>query len=150
MDSTKFEFDYTFATRFKSFVEDIKTNCIAGDEERDYFISVASRLLKHQIDNATNESEIAYLNRCHDLKSDIIPIDEKQSEVEQVAEIDKPVNIYIGELSIERMKAIDIVSEKYSITKSSVREIFCKGADWALSIGRPEDEVRRTLKKGQK
>ncbi len=109
---------------------------------------MATRLLKHQIDNANNEAEIAYLKRCHP-KSSVDKIEDKPAPV-KIEEIDEPINIYVGELSKQRIAAIDIVCEQYSVTKGTIKEIFCKGADWALGIGRPVDEVRRTLRKGQK
>lgn len=148
MEMINFEFDYTFATRLKSFAESISANCAGGEDEREYFISVATRLLKHQTDNATEQAEIEYLKRCHDVvKSDTNP---QYTPVIDIIEAETPINIYLGELNVHRIEAIDKTAELYSITKSTVREVFCKGADWALGIGRPETEVRRTLKKGQK
>lgn len=55
----------TFATRFASFIKDIKCNDPASYDELDYMQRVAADLLKYQIETATNEDEIKYLKMCH-------------------------------------------------------------------------------------
>jgi len=57
--------DYTFATRLKSFVSDIQTNCQMGFEEREYIERVANKLLEYQKQNAVEQWEKDYLERCH-------------------------------------------------------------------------------------
>lgn len=57
--------DKTFAIRFKDFIKDIKTNDPASDDEKEYLLNVANRLLKYQIQTATDESEINYLKRLN-------------------------------------------------------------------------------------
>ncbi len=65
MSDSSFKFDYTFPTRLKSFVKDIKANCAMGQEEQEYVFRIASKLLEHQIETATDPKEIDYLNRLH-------------------------------------------------------------------------------------
>lgn len=57
--------NFTFATRFKSFVSDIKVNDPASYEELEYMQRVAQQLLEHQAETATDQNEIDYLKRCH-------------------------------------------------------------------------------------
>ena len=57
--------DHTFATRLKSFVSDIQTNCQMGFEEREYIERVANKLLEYQKQNAVEQWEKDYLERCH-------------------------------------------------------------------------------------
>jgi hypothetical protein len=57
--------DYTFATRLKSFVSDIQTNDQMGFEEREYIERVANKLLEYQKQNAVEQWEKDYLERCH-------------------------------------------------------------------------------------
>ena len=37
---------------------------------------------------------------------------------------------YSGELNTERIKAYRLLHEHYNIEEGTVRDIFCKGADW--------------------
>ena len=39
-------------------------------------------------------------------------------------------NHYIGELNTERIKAYILLHEQYNLEEGTVRDIFCKGADW--------------------
>jgi hypothetical protein len=55
--------DETFAVRFKNFIKDVQVNDPASEEEKEYLLNVANRLLKYQIETATDESEISYLKR---------------------------------------------------------------------------------------
>lgn len=57
--------DHTFATRLKSFVSDIQTNDPMSFEEREYIERVANKLLAAQNQNATEQWEKDYLERCH-------------------------------------------------------------------------------------
>lgn len=57
--------DTTFATRFVSFLRDIRVNDQMSEEELGYMRNVAKSLLKHQFDTATAKSEIDYLHMCH-------------------------------------------------------------------------------------
>ena len=56
-------FDRTFAIRLKAFVENVQVCDCAGEEEKEYFQMVANRLVKYQVETATDESEINYLKR---------------------------------------------------------------------------------------
>lgn len=53
--------DETFAIRFKTFIEETEVSDPCSDDEKDYLLNVANRLLKYQIQTATDESEIDYL-----------------------------------------------------------------------------------------
>lgn len=57
--------DYTFATRFRSFLKDIKVNDACSYDELEYLQRKANALLKHQIETATDKYEVDYLNRIH-------------------------------------------------------------------------------------
>ena len=37
---------------------------------------------------------------------------------------------YAGELNTERIKAYRLLHEQYNLDEGTVRDIFCKGADW--------------------
>ena len=53
--------DTTFAIRLKNFMDGVTCCDCAGEEEKEYFQMVAERLVKYQVDTATDESEIKYL-----------------------------------------------------------------------------------------
>ena len=46
---------------------------------------------------------------------------------------EQDVDIYSGELNEQRIKEYRRLAEAYNITESSVRDIFCRGADWYKS-----------------
>lgn len=54
-------FDKTFAVRLKLFIDGVNCCDCAGEEEKEYFQMVAIRLIKYQVETATDESEINYL-----------------------------------------------------------------------------------------
>ena len=58
---------YTFAVRFKQFLDWIPKNWVLSQphyyEEYEYMKNVADRLIKYQIETVTNENEINYLKR---------------------------------------------------------------------------------------
>lgn len=60
---------YTFAVRFKQFLKWIPKNWWMSQphyfEEYEYMMDVADRLLKYQIQTATDENEINYLKRLN-------------------------------------------------------------------------------------
>ena len=56
--------DKTFALRFLSFAMSVETVDACNYEERESMIRYASRLLEYQIETATDEEEINYLERC--------------------------------------------------------------------------------------
>jgi hypothetical protein len=37
---------------------------------------------------------------------------------------------YAGELNTKRIKAYKMLHEQYNLEEGTVRDIFCKGADW--------------------
>ena len=55
----------TFAIRFKNFIKDVQVNDPASDEEKEYLLDVANRLLKYQIQTVTKDNEINYLKRLN-------------------------------------------------------------------------------------
>lgn len=55
----------TFAIRLKSFIEDVKVNDPASEEEKKYLLNVSDQLLKYQIQTVTEEEEINYLKRLN-------------------------------------------------------------------------------------
>ena len=57
--------DETFAIRFKTFIEETEVSDPCSDDEKDYLLNVANRLLKYQIQTATDKSEIDYLKRLN-------------------------------------------------------------------------------------
>ena len=60
---------YTFAVRFKQFLKWIPKNWWISQphyfEEYEYMMDVADRLIKYQIQTATDENEINYLKRLN-------------------------------------------------------------------------------------
>jgi hypothetical protein len=59
--------DITFPTRLLSFAKSVKANCMMGQEEQEYIIITAQKMLDEQIKNATDQNEIDYLKRCHSI-----------------------------------------------------------------------------------
>lgn len=55
--------DTTFALRLKNFIEKVNVCDQPGEEEKDYLLMVAKRLLKYQTETATDEEEVNYLKR---------------------------------------------------------------------------------------
>jgi hypothetical protein len=53
--------DKTFALRLKNFISDIRCNDFASEEEKEYLIMVADKLLLYQIETAKEQEEINYL-----------------------------------------------------------------------------------------
>lgn len=52
--------DKTFAVRLYKFLDKVQVNDMAGEEEKDYLLDVASRLLAHQRSTITSTSEREY------------------------------------------------------------------------------------------
>lgn len=55
----------TFAIRFKHFIENVKVNDPASEEEKEYLLNVSDQLLKYQLQTVTDEEEINYLKRLN-------------------------------------------------------------------------------------
>lgn len=55
--------DKTFALRFKNFIQNVNVCDQPSEEEKDYLLMVAKRLLKYQTETATYEEEVNYLKR---------------------------------------------------------------------------------------
>lgn len=55
--------DTTFALRLKNFIEKVNVCDQPSEEEKGYILMVAKRLLKYQVETATDSDEIDYLKR---------------------------------------------------------------------------------------
>lgn len=55
--------DRTFAMRLYKFLEGVEVQDLPSEEERDYLLGVAKRLLNHQIATAQTSEETEYLKR---------------------------------------------------------------------------------------
>ena len=55
--------DTTFALRLKNFIENVNVCDQPSEEEKDYLLMVAKRLLKYQVETSTDEEEVSYLKR---------------------------------------------------------------------------------------
>lgn len=53
--------DKTFAIRLLNFIKDVKVNDCVSEEEQQYLIYVAEKLLQYQIETVKDEDEIMYL-----------------------------------------------------------------------------------------
>lgn len=53
--------DTTFALRLKNFIEKVNVCDQPSEEEKDYLLMVADRLLRFQIGTATDSKKLAYL-----------------------------------------------------------------------------------------
>lgn len=53
--------DQTFAVRLKDFIDNVDVCDLPGEEEKEYLQSVASELIKYQVETATDDEEIKYL-----------------------------------------------------------------------------------------
>lgn len=60
--------DMTFAERLKSFIEETSVCDAMGEEEKEYLLGVARRLLDWQVHTATDEAEVRYLKRTGYIK----------------------------------------------------------------------------------
>ena len=59
--------DKTFAIRFPDFVLHTNVSDAISDEEKQYLLKIAEDLLYYQIETATDELELKYLNNIKDL-----------------------------------------------------------------------------------
>ena len=57
--------DKTFALRLLGFALDTNCNDACSEDEKDSMISYSTSLLKYQIETATEQDEIDYLERCN-------------------------------------------------------------------------------------
>lgn len=55
--------DYTFAIRFKLFLEGVETSDLPGEEEKEYLLNVANKLIDWQKLTVLNNTEKEYLKR---------------------------------------------------------------------------------------
>lgn len=59
--------DQTFAIRFRDFIKRTEVCDLPSSEEKEYLLMVAKNLLKYQIETASEESELKYLENIKDL-----------------------------------------------------------------------------------
>ena len=57
----------TFAIRFRDFIKCTNVNDAISEEEKEYLLRVAEDLLHYQIETATDESELRYLENIKHL-----------------------------------------------------------------------------------
>ena len=57
----------TFAIRFRDFIKITNVNDAISEEEKEYLLRVAEDLLHYQIETATDESELRYLENIKHL-----------------------------------------------------------------------------------
>lgn len=55
--------DYTFAIRLKLFLEGVETSDLPGEEEKEYLLNVANKLIDWQKLTVLNNTEKEYLKR---------------------------------------------------------------------------------------
>lgn len=55
--------DTTFAIRLKLFIDNVDVYDCASEEEKEYIQRVAVKLIKYQVETATDEEEVNYLKR---------------------------------------------------------------------------------------
>lgn len=53
--------DTTFALRLKNFILNVEACDQPGEEEKDYLLMVAYKLLAYQVETAVDSNELAYL-----------------------------------------------------------------------------------------
>lgn len=54
----------TFALRLKAFIEEVQVCDAMSEEEQEYLLNIADRLLRYQADTAMDKGEVDYLKRC--------------------------------------------------------------------------------------
>lgn len=59
--------DVTFAIRLRDFIYYTDICDAISEEEKDYLLRIAQQLLDYQVETATNESELRYLENIKDL-----------------------------------------------------------------------------------
>lgn len=59
--------DITFAIRLRDFIKQVEVCDAMSDEEQQYLYRIANNLLQYQVETATKESELIYLNNIKDL-----------------------------------------------------------------------------------
>lgn len=57
--------DKTFAVRLYNFLRQVEVNDIASDEEQNYLLGVATKLLEYQVKTATSKEEKQYFNNLN-------------------------------------------------------------------------------------
>lgn len=55
--------DYTFALRLKNFISKVEVNDLPSEEEKEYLLHVADKLIRYQKLIAMTKSEIEYLKQ---------------------------------------------------------------------------------------
>lgn len=55
--------DYTFALRLKNFISKVEVNDLPGEEEKEYLLHVANKLIRYQKLSVMTKSEKEYLKQ---------------------------------------------------------------------------------------
>ena len=98
--------DETFAIRLKSFIKEVKVCYPMSEEEQEYLLEVAGRLLDYQVETATDNDEIDYLKRIGSMeRKDIIQSPE----------------YWAGRIKIELFRCAKACMEENSIGTKSLR-----------------------------
>lgn len=86
--------DITFAVRLCGFLKEVTVNDPMSEEDQEYLIRVAKKLITHQVNTVTDEDELDYINRIKE--NSIVPNLLKPYITEDGFEIyeDDKVNVY--------------------------------------------------------
>ena len=57
--------DHTFAIRLKSFIDNVKVCDLPGEEEKEYLLQVADKLINYQCVTVSDDYEKEYLKRLN-------------------------------------------------------------------------------------
>lgn len=57
--------DKTFAIRLYNFLRQVEVNDLASDEEQNYLLGVATKLLEYQVKTVTSKEEKQYFNNLN-------------------------------------------------------------------------------------
>lgn len=57
--------DQTFAIRLKSFIDNVEVCDLPGEEEKEYLLQVADKLINYQCVTVSNDFEKEYLKRLN-------------------------------------------------------------------------------------
>lgn len=57
--------DKTFAVRLYNFLRQVEVNDLASDEEQNYLLGVATKLLEYQVKTVTSKEEKQYFNNLN-------------------------------------------------------------------------------------
>lgn len=109
---------------------ELKTNGVTFNEYLSKFDEQFTALsqvdveeLRKEFDELCENTE-DYMNETWNF---FLPHLQKQNESDAV-------DIYSNELNTERISVYQKLAEEYNVSEGTIRDAFCKGAEWALSI----------------